>query len=168
MSTLMARPARASVVDMVQILLPGHANALGAAFGGSVVGWIDMCAAISAQRHCREQVVTASMDDLHFHAPIKVGWTVSLKSRVIAAFNTSVEVGCTVHAEDPRSGARTLTCTALLTFVALDEKGNRLKVPPLQLETEEEKLAAREGAKRRADRLARKGVDLSWVDLLTK
>lgn len=166
MSTLRARPAKASIVEMAQILLPGHANALGAAFGGSVVGWIDMCAAISAQRHCREQVVTASMDDLHFHAPIKVGWTVTLKSRVIAAFNTSVEVGCVVHAEDPRSGLRALTCTALLTFVALDADGKRLKVPPLQLETEAERIAAKEAGGRRADRLARKGVGLSWVALL--
>jgi acyl-CoA hydrolase len=166
MSTLSPRPGRASLVEMAQLLLPGGANALGTAFGGTVVGWIDMAAAISAQRHCREQVVTASMDDLHFHAPIKIGWTVSLKARVIAAFNSSVEVGVTVHSEDPRSGARTLTTSALLTFVALDAAGNRLKVPPLLLETEAERRAATEATQRRTDRLARKGVGMSWVALL--
>ena len=72
MSTLAPRPAAASVVETAQLLMPGDANALGGAFGGSVIGWIDICAAISAQRHCRQIVVTASMDDLHFHAPIKV------------------------------------------------------------------------------------------------
>src|SRR5205823_6494887 len=89
------RKMRPQVVEMARLLLPGEANALGAAFGGSVVGWIDMCAAIAAQRHCRQTVVTASMDDLHFHAPIKVGWSVTVKARVIAAFNTSLEVGAT-------------------------------------------------------------------------
>jgi acyl-CoA hydrolase len=154
------------VIEMVRLLLPGEANALGAAFGGSVVGWIDMCSAIAAQRHCRQTVVTASLDDMHFHAPIKVGWSVTVRARVIAAFNTSLEVGCTVHAEEPRTGARTLTCTALLTFVALDAEGNRLKVPPLDLTTEAEKRAAAEAHARRNERLARRGQGVSWVELL--
>ncbi|MBK7860610.1 MAG: acyl-CoA thioesterase [Archangiaceae bacterium] len=156
------------VVEMARLLLPGEANALGAAFGGSVVGWIDMCAAIAAQRHCRQTVVTASMDDLHFHQPIKVGYSVTVRARVIAAFNTSLEVGCTVHAEDPRTGIRTLTCSALLTFVALDAEGTRLKVPPLELETEAEKNAASEAVSRRNERLARKGMGQSWLELLNR
>ena len=155
------------VVEMARLLLPGEANALGAAFGGSVVGWIDMCAAIAAQRHCRQTVVTASMDDLHFHAPIKVGWSVTVRARVVAAFNTSLEVGATVHAEDPRAGVRQLTCSALLTFVALDADGNRLKVPPLELETDAEKKAAGEAFSRRTERLAKRGQGLSWLELLT-
>jgi acyl-CoA hydrolase len=154
------------VVEMVRLLLPGEANALGAAFGGSVVGWIDMASAIAAQRHCRQNVVTASLDDMHFHAPIKVGWSVTVRARVIAAFNTSLEIGCTVHAEEPRTGARTLTCTALLTFVALDAQGNRLKVPPLELTTEAEKKAAAEAQTRRSERLARKGQGVGWIELL--
>jgi acyl-CoA hydrolase len=109
-----------SVVEMAQLLLPGDANSLGAAFGGTVIGWIDICAAIAAQRHCRQIVVTASMDDLHFHAPIKVGWTAILKARVLAAFSSSMEVGVTVHSENPLTGERALTTSALLTFVALD------------------------------------------------
>lgn len=155
------------VVEMARLLLPGEANALNAAFGGSVVGWIDMCAAIAAQRHCKQTVVTASMDDLHFHAPIKVGYSVTVRARVVAAFNTSIEVGATVHAEDPHTGIRQLTCSALLTFVALDAQGNRLKVPPLELETDEEKKAAAEASSRRAERLARKDLRRSWIELLT-
>jgi acyl-CoA hydrolase len=154
------------VVEMVQLLLPSDANSLGAAFGGSVVGWIDMCAAIAAQRHCRQTVVTASMDDLHFHAPIKVGETVILRARVIAAFNTSVEVGVTVHAENVHSGVRTLATSALLTFVALDANGKRLRVPPVDVTTEAEKRAAEEAGARRAERLARRGQGRSWIELL--
>jgi acyl-CoA hydrolase len=155
-----------TVVETAHLLLPGEANALGAAFGGSVVGWIDMCGAIAAQRHCRQIVVTASMDDLHFHAPIKVGESVELKARVLAAFKTSLEVGVTVHSVDLYSGKRTLTTSALLTFVALDARGERLPVPPLELTTDAEKQAAAEAQSRRTERLARRGQGRSWVELL--
>ncbi len=164
--TLGPRKPSDSYVEMVQILLPGDANALGAAFGGSVMGWVDICAAVSAQRHSRQTVVTASMDDLHFHAPIKVGMTVTLRARVIAAFHTSMEVGVVVHAEDPLSGVQTFTTSALLTFVALDKTGGRLQVPPLELTDERDRLAAEEALARRADRLARKGQGTSWMALL--
>src|SRR5574337_213410 len=98
---LTPRSPQDSQVQMSQLLLPGGANSLGAAFGGTVTSWIDIAGAIAAQRHCRQIVVTASMDELHFHAPIKVGWTVNLKARVLAAFRTSVEVGVTVFSENP-------------------------------------------------------------------
>jgi acyl-CoA hydrolase len=158
------RPSE-SATEMVQIVLPSDANALGAAFGGSVMGWIDICAAVAAQRHCRQQVVTASMDDLHFHAPIKVGWTVTLRARVVAAFHSSMEVGVTVHAENLETGERTLTTSALLTFVALDKDGRKLPVPPLLLETPEEQQAAQEAHARRLERLARKNQGKTWLDL---
>jgi len=150
---------------MVQLVLPSNANALNAAFGGSVMGWIDICAAICAQRHCRQVVVTASMDDLHFHAPIKVGWAVTLKARVIATFNTSMEVGVSVHSEEPLSGEKKLTTSALLTFVALDKDGKRLPVPPLEITTEAERHAAEEAQVRRAERLARKTQGQRWLAL---
>ena len=165
MSELPAKRPSESATEMVQIVLPSDANALGAAFGGSVMGWIDICAAVAAQRHSRQLVVTASMDDLHFHAPIKVGWTVTLKARVVAAFRSSMEVGVTVHAENIQTGERTLTTSALLTFVALDKDGKKLPVPPLALETPEEKQAAEEAQARRAERLARKDQGRTWIDL---
>lgn len=163
---LPAKPASASFTEMTQILLPGDANSLGAAFGGSVMGWIDICAAVCAQRHARQTVVTASMDDLHFHAPIKVGMAVTLRARVIAAFNTSMEVGVSVHSEHPVTGERQLTTSALLTFVALDKDGGKLPVPPLRSETEAERAAASDATDRRAERLNRKERGARWLGVL--
>jgi acyl-CoA hydrolase len=157
---------QSATAEMTQMLLPGDANALNAAFGGSVMGWIDICAAVAAQRHCRQNVVTASMDDLHFHAPIKVGYIVNLRARVIAAFRTSMEVGVTVHAENPLTGETVLATSALLTFVALDRDGKRLEVPLLVLENEAQEKAAQEAQRRRAERLARKGQGNSWMVLI--
>lgn len=154
-------------MEMTQLLLPGDANALGAAFGGSVMGWIDIAAAVSAQRHARQQVVTASMDDLHFHAPIKIGFQVILRARVVAAFKSSMEVGVTVHAENPLTGERQLTTSALLTFVALDKDGKKLPVPPLACESDNERRAAEEATARRAKRLAEKDKPATtWLTLL--
>lgn len=166
MSDLAPRRAADSVVEMTQLLMPGESNALGAAFGGSVMGWIDICAAVAAQRHARQVVVTASMDDLHFHAPIKVGYQVILRARVIAAFTSSMEIGVTVHAENPLTGERQLTTSALLTFVALDKDGKKLPVPPLRCETEAERTAAADAARRRQDRLARKDQHQAWAQLV--
>ena len=164
---LAPRRGSESIVEMTQLLLPGDANALGAAFGGSVMGWIDICAAVSAQRHARQAVVTASMDDLHFHAPIKIGFQVILRARVVAAFKSSMEIGVTVHAENPLTGERQLTTSALLTFVALDKEGHKVPVPPLLCDSELEKKAADEAQSRRAERLARKDQrGLAWMDLL--
>ncbi len=168
MSPLSARRPADSVVEMTQLLLPGETNALGGAFGGSVMGWIDICAAVAAQRHARQIVVTASMDELHFHAPIKVGFQVILRARVIAAFKSSMEIGVTVHAENPLTGERQLTTSALLTFVALDKDGHKLPVPPLQLERDDERAAAAEAARRRQERLAHKDQPQAWRQLLER
>ncbi len=163
---LQPKPASQSVVEMAQLLLPGDANSLGAAFGGTVIGWVDICAAIAAQRHCRQVVVTASMDDLHFHAPIKVGWTAILKARVLAAFTSSMEVGVTVHSENPITGERALTTSALLTFVALDAAGQRTEVPPLQITTPDEQHAHDAALERRKERLTRRGQGATWQALV--
>ncbi len=165
--SLQPRSPSESVVEMVQMVLPSDTNALNAVFGGSVMGWIDICAAIAGQRHCRQQVVTASMDDLHFHAPIRMGWNANVKARVLAAFNTSMEIGVTVHSEDPLTGARTLTTSALLTFVALDKDGKRLQVPGLILDTEADRVAFEEAKARRAERLSRKDQGKAWLTLLS-
>ncbi|MDC0714978.1 acyl-CoA thioesterase [Stigmatella sp. ncwal1] len=148
---------------MTQMILPPDANNLNAAFGGKVMQWIDICGAIAAQRHCRQVVVTASMDDLHFHASIRVGWIALLRSRVLATFRTSMEVGVTVHAENPLTGERTLTTSALLTFVALNKDGGRVRVPPLHLTTEAERVAFQEAEERRAQRIARQKETQAWL-----
>ncbi|MDY7225292.1 acyl-CoA thioesterase [Hyalangium rubrum] len=161
-----AKSARQSEVVMTQMILPPDANNLNAAFGGKVMEWIDICGAIAAQRHCRQVVVTASMDDLHFHAPIRVGWIALLRSRVLAAFRSSMEVGVTVHAENPLTGERTLTTSALMTFVALNKDGGRVMVPPLRLDTEEERVAFQEAEKRRAQRIERRNASQSWLKVM--
>ncbi|MCP3060689.1 acyl-CoA thioesterase [Myxococcus sp. K38C18041901] len=166
MSDLTPKRAKDTEVVMTQLILPPDANNLNAAFGGKVMEWIDICGAVAAQRHCRQVVVTASMDDLHFHAPIKVGWVALLHSRVLAAFRTSMEVGVTVHAENPLTGERTLTTSALLTFVAIDKDGQRVPVPPLLMESDTEKEAFREAEARRAQRLARQKENQSWLKVM--
>jgi acyl-CoA hydrolase len=162
MSELPPKHPRDSEVVMTQMILPSDANNVNSAFGGKVMEWIDICAAVAAQRHCRQVVVTASMDDLHFHSPIKVGWTAILHSRVIATFRTSMEVGVTVVAENPLTGERHLTTSALLTFVALSATGEKLPVPGLILETDEEREAFREAEARRKERLARNRTSPTW------
>jgi acyl-CoA hydrolase len=162
------KPASQSEAVMTQVILPSDANPLNAAFGGRVMEWIDICAGVAAGRHCRHAVVTASMDDLHFHTPIGVGWVVTLRARVLAAFRTSMEVGVTVHAENLLTGAQHLTTSALLTFVALNADGTKAPVPPLRLDTEAERTAAAEAHVRRKARLERKQSGSSWQAVLSQ
>ncbi len=165
MTALAPKRPSESVVEMTQMILPSDANPLNAAFGGRVMEWIDICGAVAAQRHCRQSVVTASMDDLHFHAPVKVGWIVQLKARVLATFHSSMEIGVTVHSENPYTGEKHLTTSALLTFVALDAAGGKLPVPQLIVESPEEKQAQAEAIARRQARLAKKGEPVAWLKL---
>jgi len=166
MSPLPPKSPAESAVTMTQMILPPDANPLNAAFGGKVMEWIDVAGGIAAQRHCRRVVVTASMDDLHFHVPIRVGWIVTLDARVLAAFHTSMEVGVTVTAENPLTGEQHLATSALLTFVALDEQGRKTAVPPLSLSSPAETAAFKEAEARRAERLARKAHSSHWQKVL--
>lgn len=161
-----AKSPRDSEVVMTQLILPSDANNLNSAFGGKVMEWIDICGAVAAQRHCRQVVVTASIDDLHFHSPIRVGWIAQLRARVLAAFRTSMEVGVTVHAENPLTGERSLTTSALMTFVAINQERGRVQVPPLQLDTEEERVAAREAEERRTQRMNRRQEAQAWLRVM--
>lgn len=156
------RPKRAaeSAVEMTQIVLPSHANSLGTVFGGQVAAWIDICAGVAAMRHARNISVTASMDDLHFLAPCHVGEVMILQAHVNRAFDTSMEVGVRVEAENPLTGERRHTATAYLTFVALDDQGNRVAVPPLEPETEAEQRRYRQAGQRREWRLERRALRL--------
>ncbi len=151
-----SKPATNSYVEMTQIVLPSHANPIGTAFGGQIMAWIDICAGISAQRHARQIVVTASMDDLHFLAPIHVGEVAILKAQVNRAFHTSLEVGVRVEAENPLTGDLRHCSSAYLTFVAIDEAGNRVTVPELLPETENQVRRYEEAEERRQFRLERR------------
>jgi acyl-CoA hydrolase len=142
---------------MNQIVLPQHTNAYGTAFGGTIVSWVDICAAMSAQRHARSVVVTASMDQLHFVAPIKMGELVCLRAMVNFVGKTSMEVGVRVEAEDVTGGRRFHAVSAYLTFVALDADGKKQRVPALEPRSAEEKRRWRQAEARRRLRLAAAG-----------
>jgi acyl-CoA hydrolase len=106
---------------MTEYVLPQHTNALGGVFGGQIMAWIDLCAAICAQRHAGRMAVTAFVDDLKFEQPVKVGEVVRLEARVTATFRTSVEIEVLVEGEDAATGRRWPCVDARLTFVAIDE-----------------------------------------------
>lgn len=141
---------------MTELVLPQHANALGTAFGGTVMGWIDICGAISAQRHCGRVAVTAFVDDMAFRAPIRVGDVVCLHSRLNAAFGSSMEVQVRVLREDRQTRERTLCVDALLTFVNISDEGQPCPVPPLAIENDDDRARLEAARVRRADRLARR------------
>ena len=148
------RPVSDSKVIMTELVLPQHTNALGTIFGGTVVSWIDICAAIAAQRHCGKAVVTASIDALQFVAPVLKGWVVNLQASVNDAGKTSMEVGVRVDAENPMTGERFHTASAYLTFVALGSDMKPASVPPVLAETPEEQRRQKAAQTRRQHRLA--------------
>ncbi|MFT3917157.1 MAG: acyl-CoA thioesterase [Anaeromyxobacteraceae bacterium] len=147
------KPASASRVDVTHLVMPGDANGHGTAFGGMVMQWIDLAAGMAAMRHARLPVVTASIDQLSFVAPVRVSHMAVLTARVTAVFTTSMEIEVTVDDEDPLTGARVRCCDAYLTFVALRD-GKKTPVPPLLAETEEERRRERDAKVRREARLA--------------
>jgi acyl-CoA hydrolase len=138
---------------MTELVLPQHSNAIGTAFGGTVLAWIDVCAAIAAQRHCGRVAVTAAIDQVNFLAPIRVGDVVVLTARVNAAFRTSLEVEVEVQVEDRATLHRRPCVDAFLTFVAVDDEGKPAPVPPLLCETADDERRQREAEARRARRL---------------
>ena len=133
------RTPNQSAVETRYILAPHQVNALGTAFGGVIMSWIDAVAAMVAQRHCHGAVVTASIDKISFKAPIQIGDHIILKSSVNYVGNTSMEVGVQVSKENPLTGEEAKTTRAYLTFVHLDNNGVPTPVPPLEPETAEEK-----------------------------
>lgn len=137
-----------SAADAVQVVLPNDTNPLGNVLGGRVMHWIDMIAAVVAYRHSKRPVVTASMERLEFLSPIRLGQIAILKAAMNYAGKTSMEVGVDVYAEDPMSGKRHLTSSAILTYVALDDFGKPTPVPPLRAKTAEEKCRYQQGEER--------------------
>jgi acyl-CoA hydrolase len=149
-----AKPVSESRVHVTHIVMPGDANALGTAFGGVLMQWADAAASMAAMRHARLPVVTVSVDQLTFLAPVRVGHMAVLVAQVNAVFATSMEVGVEVAAENPRTGERRKCCDAFLTFVALGEDKRPTAVPPLAADTDEERRREREARVRRDARLA--------------
>ncbi len=151
-----AKPVADSATTMTEYVLPTHANALGNVFGGQILAWVDLCAAICAQRHTRSFAITAGIDDLSFEQPIKVGQIVRLAARITATFRTSLEILVDVEGEDGITGQRWPCVTAFVTYVAVDEDMKPTPVPPIAIETERDRALAEAAAERRTRRLARR------------
>lgn len=156
------RPVRESISEMTEIVLPNDANPLNALLGGRLMHWIDLAGAMAAHRHSRAYVVTASIDHMDFLVPVRVGDFVVLRSSVNRVFHTSMEVGVKAWVENYRSQENLHVSSAYLTFVAVDAAGNKVAVPPVVPETEDEKRryegAARRREIRRAESARRKEV----------
>ncbi len=150
----MGRTVSETRSEYYEVCLPNDANTLGNMLGGHMMHLVDLCGAIAAIRHSRSAVVTASVDQMTFLHPVRIGELVKLKSQVNRVFRTSMEVGVKVWVENMQTGEQRHTSSAYLTFVALDRAGNRVVLPPILPETEEEKRRFEEAAERRAYRLA--------------
>jgi acyl-CoA hydrolase len=138
MNPIKTKTPRESQSEARYLVMPQHANDLGVAFGGTIMSWIDMLAAMVAQKHCEHKVVTASTDQISFLAPIHIGDHVVLKASVNYVGTTSMEVGVQVTRENPYSGQSVHATTAYLTIVGVDENARPTPIPQLQPETPDE------------------------------
>ena len=146
--TLTPKRAQDSLIQMTELVLPNDTNTFGNLMGGRLMYWMDIAAALACMKHCSAPVVTASVDNISFGNPIKLGNVVHIESKVSRAFNTSMEVHMKVWGEDPVQQYRYKSNEAFMTFVALDPNGNSRPVPGIITDTEEEKRLY-EGALRR-------------------
>jgi acyl-CoA hydrolase len=146
-----------SEVTMTEMVLPNDTNTLNNLMGGRLLHWMDICAAISAQKHSNRIVVTASVDNVSFSEPIRLGNIVTMCAKVTRAFNSSMEVFLEVWAEDIPGGRRVSTNSAFYTFVAVDQNGRPIEVPSLVPQTEEEQERYVSALRRRQLRLVLAG-----------
>jgi len=152
---------------MSELVLPNDTNGLGNLMGGRLLHWMDVCAAISAQRHAGTVCVTASVDTVEFHSPILQSEIVILTSWVNRAFRTSMEIEIQVEAENPRTGTCRIANKAFYTFVAMGADGKPTPVPPIEPASEEEQAAWDEAGRRRQFRLLNAGrLDASDIENL--
>jgi acyl-CoA hydrolase len=131
-----------------KIVLPNDTNTLGNLFGGQLLAWMDVIASVSAHRHSKRVVVTASVNNVSFQKPIKHASIITLEAKVSRAFNSSMEIFVDVFVEDQVTGQLEKSNEAIYTFVAVDQNGGPIQVPELIPETEQEKERY-EGALRR-------------------
>lgn len=143
-----ARKASETLSITTKVVLPNDTNPLGNLFGGELLAWMDVIASVSAHRHCKRVVVTASVNNVSFQQPIQQSSIVTLEAKVSRAFNSSMEVFVDVFVEDPVKGTRIKCNEAIYTFVAVDQNGGPIDVPEIIPETEVEKMRY-DGALRR-------------------
>lgn len=142
------KTAKETLAITTHMVLPNDTNTLGNLFGGQLLAWMDIIASVSAQRHSRRVVVTASVNNVSFKSPISHASLITLEAKVSRAFSSSMEVFVDVFVEDNVTGQRRKSNEAIYTFVAVDQNGGPIQVPELIPETEEEKERF-EGALRR-------------------
>ncbi len=123
---------------MTELVLPNDTNTLNNLMGGRLMHWMDVVSAIAGQKHCNSIVVTASVDNISFRAPIQLGSVVTLRARATRSFNSSVEIRIDVDAENIPEGAKVESNSAYFTFVAVDKNGKPVEVPEVVPETPEE------------------------------
>src|ERR1700680_3906736 len=152
--SLVPRPVRDSQSEMAEIVLPNDANPLAALLGGRLRPWIDLAGAMAAHRHSRNYVVTASVDHIDFLVPVRVGDLAILRSSVNRVFHTSMETGVKIFVENYIADTAQHVASAYLTFVAVDIKGNHLKVVPVIPETAEQQRRYDDAGRRREIRRA--------------
>jgi acyl-CoA hydrolase len=155
-TTLAPKPRQASVTDMTEYVLPQHANVFGTVFGGQIMAWVDLCAAICAQRHAGRPCVTAFVDDVLFRRPVRVGQVVRLRAQVTATFRTSMEIEVSVSGEDPLTGEVWPTVECFATFVAMSDDLRPTPIPPLLLDSDADERAHAAAEARRCTRLAKR------------
>ncbi len=153
-----ARTPAASAVTLSQLMLPGDANPHGNVHGGTIMKLVDTAGAIAATRHAQRRVVTAEIDSMVFRSPVHVGDLVTLKARVTAVWETSLEAMVEVEAENVLTGERRHTASAYLVYVGLDEQGRPTPLPSLDPETAEDRALASGAEARRRQRLAARGA----------
>ena len=146
-----------SDVIMSELVLPNDTNTLNNLMGGRLLHWMDVASGIAAQRHCNCTAVTASVDNVSFVAPIRLGQVVRIHARLTRAFNTSMEIFTEVEAEDTKTGEIISSNSAFYTFVAVDELGNTLNIPELIPKTDREKKLFEGALLRRQLRLVMAG-----------
>ena len=150
---MISKSPRESHTIMNELVLPNDTNTINNLMGGRLLHWMDIAAAISAQKHCNRIVVTASVDNVSFKHAIKLGDVVTIEAKVSRAFNTSVEVRLDVWAENIPSGKKLKSNEAYYTFVALNQDGNPAPVPALVPETAEDLMLFDSALRRRQLRL---------------
>lgn len=143
-----AKTAKETLSITTKVVLPNDTNTLGNLFGGQLLAWMDVISSVSAHRHCKRVVVTASVNNVSFRQPIREASIVTLEAKVSRAFNSSMEIFVDVFVEDHVTGERVKCNEAIYTFVAVDQNGGPIDVPELIPETDQEK-ARYEGALRR-------------------
>jgi acyl-CoA hydrolase len=148
---------RESAVSMTELVLPNDTNTLNNLMGGRLMHWMDIVSAIAGQKHCNSIVVTASVDNISFRSPIRLGDVVTLKARVTRAFNSSVEIRIDVDAENIPEGKKMDSNTAYFTFVAVDKDGHPIEIPEVVPETPEETELYNGALRRRQLRLILSG-----------